>query len=72
MADDVHAMTLRLPRPLAEQLALVAQIDGLDVAAAVRQAVTDYIAARIADPGFRVAARNHITDVSLLIGELDA
>ena len=63
---------MRLPPRLAEQLALVAQIDRLDVVEVVRQAVADHIAARIADPAFRCEARNHITDVCLLIGETDA
>lgn len=69
MADDTRAMTLRLPKRLAEEMALVAQIDELDIVAVVRQALTDHIAARVADPEFKVKARNHITDVCLLIGE---
>lgn len=69
---DTRAMTLRLPRQLAEQLALVAQIDELDIAEIVRQAVAAHIEKRITDPEFLVAARNHITDVCLLIGDTDA
>lgn len=72
MGEPTRAMTLRLPLSLADQLALVAQIDRLDVVEVVRQAVADHVAARIADPGFRADARTHITDICLLIGEIDA
>lgn len=72
MSEPTKAMTLRLPKSLADQLTLVAQIDRLDVAEIVRQALAAHIEQRVADLTFRVDARNHITDICVLIGEPDA
>jgi len=72
MAEPTRAMTLRLPMLLANDLALVASIDGLDVTEVVRQAVAVHLAARTADPDFCAAARSHVADVRALIGDKDA
>jgi hypothetical protein len=65
-------MTLRLPKVLAEQLALVARVDRVDQAEVVHRALFDYIHTRISDPMFRADARNHVVYLKLLIGDTDA
>lgn len=72
MAENTEQILLRLPKTLDEQVTLIAAIVHESKASIVRQAVSQYIAARVADPEFRAAVRNHITDASLLIGETDA
>lgn len=72
MSEPTKAMTLRLPKSLADKLAIVAQIDELDVVEIVRQALRAHIEQRVADPQFRADVRNHITDIGTLIGEPDA
>ncbi len=47
------AMTLRLPADQAETLEKVAEIDGVSVTEAIRDAIDKHIAARSADQEFR-------------------
>lgn len=62
-----HAMTIRLDDDLAGDLATVAAVDGKPVSEVVRQAVTDYVTARKADPAFRTALRRHIGKAQRLL-----
>jgi hypothetical protein len=54
------AMTLRLDDDQAEELEKVAEIDGVAVAEAVRQAIAEHVASRSADPEFRKRLRASI------------
>ncbi len=47
------AMTLRLPVEQAEALEKVAEIDGVSVTAAIREAIGQHISTRAADEEFR-------------------
>ena len=53
MADTQKAMTLRLPADQADALELVAQVDGVSVSQAVRDAIESHIDSRRADDGFQ-------------------
>ena len=53
MADTQKAMTLRLPAEQADALELVAQVDGVSVSQAVRDAIDSHIDSRRADDGFQ-------------------
>jgi hypothetical protein len=59
MADqkDTKAFTLRLPAPLAEELATVADIDRVPVQQAVRDAIAGHIEARRKDRAFQERLR---------------
>jgi hypothetical protein len=50
---DNKAMTLRLPAEQAEALEKVAEVDGVSVTEAIREAIDQHIAARAADTDFR-------------------
>lgn len=60
MSDRTRALTLRLEPQMAENLALVARVDGMPAAEVVRTAVGVYIAGRTRDPGFRERLRAHL------------
>jgi len=62
-------MTIRLDPGVAEDLSTVAAVDGQTVSDAVRQAVSDYVAARKADPRFRAALREHLTRMRRMLGD---
>ena len=53
MADTQKAMTLRLPAEQADALELVAQVDGVSVSQAVRDAIESHIDSRRADDRFQ-------------------
>lgn len=53
MADTKKAMTLRLTAEQAEALEYVAEVDGVSVSEAVRDAIATHIEARKADAGFQ-------------------
>lgn len=53
MADTPKAMTLRLPADQADALELVAEVDGVSVSEAVRDAIESHIETRRADDGFQ-------------------
>ena len=59
MADDkeTKSFTLRLPAPLAEELATVADIDSVPVQQAVRDAIAGHIEARRKDRAFQERLR---------------
>lgn len=64
-----RAMTIRLDAELADDLATVCAVDGKTAADVIRQAVTDYVTARKADPKFRAALREHIAKVQRMLGD---
>ncbi len=53
MVDTPKAMTLRLPPDQAEALEVVAEVDGVSVSEAVRDAIENHIESRRADDGFQ-------------------
>lgn len=50
---DNKAMTLRLPAEQAEALEKVAEVDGVSVTEAIREAIDQHISTRAADAAFR-------------------
>jgi hypothetical protein len=50
---ETKSFTLRLPAPLADELATVAAIDGVPVQQAVRDAIAEHIEARRKDTAFQ-------------------
>ena len=50
---DNKAMTLRLPAEQAEALEKVAEVDGVSVTEAIREAIDQHISTRAADTAFR-------------------
>ena len=53
MVDTPKAMTLRLSADQAEALEVVAEVDGVSVSKAVRDAIENHIESRRADDGFQ-------------------
>jgi predicted transcriptional regulator len=53
MSDTRHAMTLRLPKPIADDLALVAGLDETSATAICEAAVEHYLSRRIAATDFQ-------------------
>jgi len=62
-------MTIRLDPGVAEDLSTVAAVDGQTVSDAVRQAVSDNVAARKADPRFRASLREHLARMRRMLGD---
>ncbi len=60
---DMKSFTLRLPAPLADELAAVAEVDSVPVQQAVRNAIVEHIAVRRKDKSFqerlRASAERH-------------
>lgn len=54
---DTKSFTLRLPAPLADELATVAAIDSVPVQQAVRDAIAEHIEARRKDRAFQERLR---------------
>jgi hypothetical protein len=50
---ETRSFTLRLPAPLADELATVAEIDSVPVQQAVRDAIAEHIEARRKDRAFQ-------------------
>lgn len=53
MPDTQRAMTLRLPTEQADALELVAEVDGVSMSEAVRDAIESHIENRRTDDGFQ-------------------
>ena len=53
MPDTHRAMTLRLPSEQADALEMVAEVDGVSMSEAVRDAIEGHIENRRADDGFQ-------------------
>lgn len=64
-----RAMTLRLDEPLADDLDMVAAVDGQPVSEIIRAAVADHVRARQADPKFQAGLRRYITRARRMLGE---
>lgn len=62
-STETKSFTLRLPAPLAAELATVADVDSVPVQQAVRDAIAEHIAARRKDKAFqerlRASAERH-------------
>jgi hypothetical protein len=60
---EMKSFTLRLPAPLADELATVAEVDSVPVQQAVRDAIAEHIEARRKDKAFqerlRASAQRH-------------
>lgn len=67
MSEQTRAMTIRLEPQMAENLALVARVDGMPAAEVVRTAVGAYIAGRTRDPGFRERLREHLASEARML-----
>jgi hypothetical protein len=57
---ETKAMTVRLPSEQQEELEKIAQIEGVSIAEAIREAVARHIADRRTDPAFRERVREII------------
>lgn len=68
---EMHALTLRLDQELAEQLAIVAALDGEPVAEAIRAAVAVWVARRKQDPRFQEALQRRIAQHRQLLATPD-
>jgi predicted DNA-binding protein len=55
---DQKAMTLRLPAEQAEALEKVAEVDGISLTEAIREAIDAHIAERTADDTFQERLKN--------------
>jgi hypothetical protein len=64
------AMSLRLPYDMAEDLRIVAGVDGQSMTEAIRIAVDRHLAGRKADPAFRAALTRHVERQQRLLTEL--
>ena len=60
--DETKAMTVRLPREQARELAKVAEVDGMTVADAIRTAIDEHIEARRKDDAFMERLRRSIDE----------
>ncbi len=65
-------MTLRLPYDMAEDLRIVAGVDGQSMNEAIRIAIDRHMAERKADPAFRAALLRHVERHQRLVAELAA
>jgi predicted DNA-binding protein len=66
----MKAMTLRLPIEQAKELEVVARIDGIPIAEAVRTAIDAHIAARRGDRAFRARVRRLLTEERAVLERL--
>jgi predicted DNA-binding protein len=64
------ATSLRLPEPLAAELAAVARADGMPISEAVRQAIEKHIAERRADEEFQKRLKQLLEDEQKLLKRL--
>lgn len=64
------AMTVRLDDDQAEELEKVAEIDGVAVAEAVREAIAQHVKNRSADPEFRKRVRASIKKHQAILDRL--
>jgi len=64
------ATSLRLPEPLAAELAAVARADGMPISEAVRQAIEKHIAERRADDEFQERLKQLLEDEQKLLKRL--
>ena len=65
--NESKAMTLRLPDELAEQLALVAEIENRPISEVIRTAISEHIEECGKDLQFQANLRNKIARAQLLL-----
>lgn len=53
MKGQSKVMSLRLPWPLANEVAVVARVDEVAIAAVIREALQNHVTARGSDPDFQ-------------------
>lgn len=63
-------MSLRLPEKMAEEIAAVARTDDVPVTEAVREAISNHIAARRADKAFKERLRKRLEEDRAIIEQL--
>lgn len=67
---DTHVMSLRLPPQDAEQLRLMATVDGQTVSDLIRTAIRAYVDQRRAEPEFQERTRAYLErQQQLILGE---
>ena len=64
-------MSIRLDDDLADDLETVAAVDGKPMADVIRQAITEHVSARRADPGFKAALRKRVGKLRQMLGDDD-
>ena len=64
------ATSLRLPEPMAAELAAVARADGMPVSEVVREAIAKHIAERRADPDFQRRLKTLLEEEQKLLKRL--
>ncbi|MGN6253935.1 MAG: ribbon-helix-helix protein, CopG family [Solirubrobacterales bacterium] len=64
------ATSLRLPEPMAAELAAVARADGMPVSEVVREAIGKHIAERRADAGFQKRLKQLLEEDQKLLKRL--
>jgi hypothetical protein len=64
------ATSLRLPEPMAAELAAVARADGIPISEAVRQAIEKHIAERRGDEGFQKRLKQLLEEDQKLLKRL--
>jgi predicted DNA-binding protein len=57
-----RAMSLRLPEPMAAELAAVARTDEMPISEAVREAIEKHIAERRADKAFQARLKQRLAE----------
>jgi predicted transcriptional regulator len=68
MSKAAKAMTIRLDADQAEQLELVAAVDGRPASEVIRLAIAEHVMARRADQEFQARLREHISRAQALLG----
>ena len=64
---EFKVLTIRLPTDQAEDLSMVAAVDGQPVAEVIRMAITDHIEGRKNDGGFQDSLRERIDRAQRLL-----
>ncbi|HET7508973.1 MAG TPA: hypothetical protein VFJ65_01865 [Solirubrobacterales bacterium] len=68
--EEKKAMTLRLPGETARDLELTAQVDGVTISEAVREAIDTHIQSRREDEEFRKRLRHSVEENNELLKRL--
>lgn len=68
--EEKKAMTLRLPGDTARNLELTAQVDGVTISDAVREAIETHIRSRREDDEFRERLRHSVEENNELLKRL--
>jgi len=65
----VKSMTLRLPREQADELELIASVDGKPMSEEIREALEQHVKSRREDPEFQARLKRNQDRLSQLSGE---